>query len=148
MRNKTHQDKLLDKKPNQRKRKGLIKSGGYILVKRPDHPRANSKGYVGQHSLVMEEHIGRCLKEDEVCRHINGVKDDNRIENLQLLTETQHKRIEVYKSRPWLRRIGQGKPLGHGIFVKRPPIHPSKIITLVDAFDLALRRMEGMETQK
>lgn len=60
---------------------------GYILVWAPDHPRADKKGYVLEHRLQYEEHLGRYLTPEEVVHHINDKRDkrdDNRIENLML----------------------------------------------------------------
>jgi hypothetical protein len=57
---------------------------GYIGILLPEHPFCDKKGYVLEHRLVMEKHLGRYLSLEEVVHHINGIKSDNRIENLML----------------------------------------------------------------
>ena len=79
---------------SQKWKGGRIVKDGYTLVKLPpDHPfrcMANKKGYCLEHRLVMAEHLGRPLTKDEIVHHKDGDKQDNRIENLQLLTRTKH----------------------------------------------------------
>lgn len=70
-----------------------VKRNGYIYVYFPTHPNCSKIGLVREHRLVMEEHLGRYLTKDEVVHHINGIKDDNRIENLQLMTRSEHARF-------------------------------------------------------
>lgn len=69
--------------------KGGIKfnSEGYRLIKSPNHPFHDKQGYVAEHRLVVEKHLGRYLTKLEVIHHINEVKTDNRIENLYLFSK-------------------------------------------------------------
>jgi hypothetical protein len=69
----------------------VINSEGYIFIRSEGHSRARRKGqYVPEHVVVMERHLGRFLTNDEVVHHINGIKTDNRIENLELMTWSSH----------------------------------------------------------
>ena len=61
---------------------------GYILIWDPEHPNANNDRCVREHILVMEKKLGRYLKEKEIVHHINGIKDDNRIKNLYLFSNS------------------------------------------------------------
>ena len=70
-------------------RGGRVTKHGYIYVKvYSGHPfyesMANSLGYIAEHRLVMAEHLGRPLSSTEVVHHKNGIRTDNRIENLEL----------------------------------------------------------------
>lgn len=62
---------------------------GYITVKlQPDnffYPMATKQEYVLEHRLVMAQYLHRCLLPWEVVHHKNAIKDDNRLENLELL---------------------------------------------------------------
>lgn len=67
---------------------GVSHQGPYITVKiypnDPLYEMADSRGYALEHRVVMAQKLGRPLKAGETVHHINGVKDDNRIENLEL----------------------------------------------------------------
>lgn len=67
---------------------------GYILVSiqpgDPFYAMNNGSRYVLEHRLVMAQHLGRPLTKDEVVHHRNGIKDDNRIENLELARNGEH----------------------------------------------------------
>ena len=63
---------------------------GYIAVFMPGHPAAQVHGYVFEHRLLMESILGRFLDPSEYVHHINHVRDDNRAENLALMSKSQH----------------------------------------------------------
>ena len=63
---------------------------GYIVCYCPEHPFASTEGLVMEHRLVMESAIGCYIPKDFVVHHMNGIKDDNRIENLALMTQRAH----------------------------------------------------------
>ena len=62
----------------------------YLERKMPGHPRANKRGYVKEHVLVWEEAHGQLLPEGWVIHHLNGLKNDNRPENLAGMPNGNH----------------------------------------------------------
>lgn len=70
---------------------GKVKNNyGYVKVMVPDHPRADSSGYVLEHILVVEKRIGRFLVGSEEVHHENEIKFDNRDENLIFCTDRKY----------------------------------------------------------
>lgn len=70
-------------------------SNGYIALYVPSHPFRTVRNAVSEHRLVMEKKIGRYLHKDEVIHHINGIRNDNRIENLMLFSsQSEHVKFE------------------------------------------------------
>lgn len=69
---------------NRRWKGGESYNGKYRMLLMPDHPNANKNGYVFEHTKVMSDMLGRPLLREETVHHKNGVRDDNRPENLEL----------------------------------------------------------------
>ena len=85
------------------------------MVYAPEHPRAGRSRYVFEHILVAELMLGRHLLAHETVHHRNGVRDDNRAENLELWTRPQPAGIRVSDAITWAREIlalyaGDGSP--------------------------------------
>lgn len=76
-----------------------VNSNGYIEIYCPEHPNANTRKTVYEHQLVMEKHIGRYLRKNEVVHHCDGNKQNNNIENLMLLTNSDHIKLHAILNR-------------------------------------------------
>lgn len=79
-------------------------SKGYVMVYEPEHPNKSFKGWQYEHRLVVEKALGRYLASDEHIHHINGTKDDNRLENLQVMDALDHARLSVNDFRDSINR--------------------------------------------
>jgi hypothetical protein len=96
---------------DDRERNGHWKGGrtyhkrGYLMIHAPDHPRARNGSYVFEHILVMEAVLGRDLFPDETVHHRNGLRDDNRPENLELWVRPQPSGIRVADAVEWAKDI-------------------------------------------
>ena len=82
---------------------------GYIVLYRPDHPMADKSGLIMEHRVVMEEALGCYLPKGMAVHHINGIKDDNRIENLAVMTHSAHSALHNKRDKKYKR--GKENPL-------------------------------------
>lgn len=80
---------LAKSKHRQLREKGIFTKRGYVIMHYPEHPNSRKSGNLYEHTYVMSERLGRPLKPNENVHHINGVRDDNRIENLELWSKSQ-----------------------------------------------------------
>lgn len=78
---------------------------GYVRIMRKEHPRASANGYVPEHTLVMEEMLGRFLLPGENVHHKNGQRADNRPENLELWVKSQPAGQRAVDLLAWAREI-------------------------------------------
>lgn len=80
-----HGDPLFVSTPQtRRKSSGSKDRHGYKQIYCPENPNARKDGRVMEHVVVMSEHVGRPIRKGETVHHRNGIRDDNRIENLEL----------------------------------------------------------------
>ena len=75
-----------------------LAGNGYWMVRCPIHPHANNKGYVFEHRLIAESMLGRIIPMSYNVHHINGIVDDNRPENLMVMTQKEHSRFHALAS--------------------------------------------------
>lgn len=106
---RSHVDQSGDQNPNWHGGR-LIDKQGYILIHCPAHPNRDRHGYMREHRLVMEKHLGRYLTRKEVVHHIDDNPQNNVIENLKLygsngkhLAETLAGRVPNWTEDGWNR---------------------------------------------
>lgn len=85
--------------------KGYKDRKGYIFVANHGHPNVYKNGHIQEHRLKMSEKLGRPLRRHENVHHKNGIKDDNRIENLELWTISQPKGSKVEDKIKWAKHF-------------------------------------------
>lgn len=98
-----------------------VNGDGYVLLRRPGHPRALSGGWVYEHMVVVEAFLGRFLVSPEEIHHHNEIKSDNFISNLVLCTDKADHRRRHAENR--IRNAG-GDPVLHKICFRCRTLKP------------------------
>lgn len=78
-------------------RRRYVSSHGYVCVYRPSNPAADKKGYVYEHRVIMEMHLGRYLAPSEEVHHIDHNKQNNDIQNLCILSSSEHHKLHRHE---------------------------------------------------
>lgn len=121
---------------------GRYMANGYIMIYAPDHPNSGPyKGAMFEHIIVMEKHIGRYINsQKERVYHKNGIKDDNRLENLELVSvgefyrrnglkkggkkhEPDEKNEKIQKQYVNLKKVQENSILKHNLEASNRPIN-------------------------
>lgn len=91
-----------------------VASNGYVLIRvGKDHHLADVRGYAYEHRLAAEEKIGRRLRPGEQVHHVNGNRQDNRPENIEVKASLADHFVEHRKpeNRYRLRMPGEPNPM-------------------------------------
>ncbi len=78
----------------------IVKKGEYLYAVVPEHPKAIKYGYVLAHRVILENKLGRILKDNEQSHHKNENKHDNRPSNLEVKIKGEHQRYHMRKKYP------------------------------------------------
>jgi hypothetical protein len=77
-------------KPRSLRTGGKTTISGYPFIKCNEHPRATKGGYIAEHILVVEAALGKYLPTGAVVHHVNGVRTDNRPDNLVICQDNNY----------------------------------------------------------
>lgn len=81
---------------------------GYIYINKVNHPNAQKRGRIYAHTFIMSQHLGRSLYKNESVHHKNGIRNDNRIENLELWHKGQPAGQRVEDKIKWCKEFLKG----------------------------------------
>ena len=81
--------------------KGWIYSGKYKKIKVPNHPYVDRDGYLLEHRFIMEQYLGRYLHPEEIIHHKDRNTLNNNIDNLQILTRSEHIKLHHKENKKW-----------------------------------------------
>jgi hypothetical protein len=114
----------------------FVDKDGYVRVWAPTHHRANNSGRVYEHILAAEAAFGIPVTREFHVHHLNGVKSDNRPENLEVLPVREHH----LKHQPRLKLDGSISAKGGAVVVLPKSSKISSITDggLVDVYDLCM----------
>lgn len=80
-------------------RRSFTNAQGYALRYSPSHSRAHQTGYVFEHVVIWEEAHGIQLKDGAIIHHINGIRSDNRPENLFATSQAEHTSYHCWRKK-------------------------------------------------
>jgi hypothetical protein len=93
-------------KKHPRWKGGHTTNHGYSLIKRPEHMRADERGYVFEHVLIAEKKTGRPLSDYEVAHHADLDKTNNAPENIVVMGKAEHMRYHQNLNRLFEHWVG------------------------------------------
>ena len=82
--------------------KKIIKKGEYLYAIVPDHPNKTKNNYVLHHRIVIENNLKRLLNKNEIVHHKDGNKHNNSIENLEVMSVSNHSRLHTKTGRTYV----------------------------------------------
>ena len=89
----------------RKKGTGSFTSAGYKYISVKGHPNSGKNGAILEHKFVMSEHLGRPILKHETIHHKNGIRDDNKIENLELWSSRHCKGQRVEDKIKWCKEF-------------------------------------------